>query len=272
MCVCAKGIHKYIQTMKLNAFYIAEQINLKALRQTFSGALLLENSSELFYRIDDSAWCYVFDYGVVAFANMSDVDQSRQLAYLQTFLSNPLPEPLQEHLDLLHTPDQALDFGFDQLRTPRLDDDIIRVALLNTAQSAALDYYNQRAEVLLAEIRQLTQQMEEKGAINTSRKNMVRYIGRALNQKNRIVENLYIFDSPELTWEDENLDRVHRGLERMFELKSRFREVEYTYKVVEDNLAVLREFYLHAESSRMEWIIIILILIEVFDLLISKFV
>ena len=258
--------------MKLNAFYIAEQIDLKALRQTFSGTLLLENSSELFYRVDAAAWFYAFDYGVVAFANMSDLDQSRQLVYLQTFLSNPLQEPLQEHLDLLHDPNQALEFSFDQFRTPRLDDDIIRVALLNTAQSAALDFYNQRAEALMAEIRQMTRQMEDKGAINTSRKNMVRYIGRALNQKNRIVENLYIFDSPELIWEDENLDRIHRGLERMFELKSRFREVEYTYKVVEDNLAVLRELYLHAESSRMEWIIIILILIEVFDLLLSKFI
>jgi len=34
---------------------------------------------------------------------------------------------------------------------------------------------------------------------------------------------------------------------------------------------VFRELYLHRESSKLEWIIIILICIEVIDLFVSKF-
>jgi required for meiotic nuclear division protein 1 len=39
---------------------------------------------------------------------------------------------------------------------------------------------------------------------------------------------------------------------------------------VEDNLAVFRELYMHRESSQLEWIIIILICIEVAEMLITK--
>jgi uncharacterized Rmd1/YagE family protein len=133
-----------------------------------------------------------------------------------------------------------------------------------------MDFYTQRAQEQLTEIQRFTKQMETEGTIHISRKNMVRFIGKALNNKNRIVENLFIFDSPDLAWDDEYLDRIHRGMARTFEIQLRFKELEYNFKVIEDNLSVFRDFFLHRESSKLEWIIIALICIEVFDLIMSK--
>jgi len=147
----------------------------------------------------------------------------------------------------------------------------MKSAMLNTAHSVAMDFYSQRVHELLYEINRFTTEMEMEGSISISRKNMLRFIGRTLNSKNRIVENLFIFDSPDTTWDDEYLDKIHRGLARTFELQIRFKEIEYTFKVVEDNLSVFRELYLHRESSKLEWIIIVLICIEVFDLILGKF-
>ncbi|MCC6460461.1 MAG: RMD1 family protein, partial [Saprospiraceae bacterium] len=165
---------------------------------------------------------------------------------------------------------EPLTFNFNSLIAPRLSDDLVRVAMLNLAQSVAMDFYAQRAQILLSEIRGFTNQMEMEGNIRISRKNMLRFIGRTLNNKNKVIENLYVFDGPDLTWEDEYLDRVHRGLSRTFELSTRFKEIEYTFKIIDDNLSVFRELFLHRESSKLEWIIIALICIEVFDLIISK--
>lgn len=256
--------------MKITAFYIAEQLNLKRLKEAYAGSLLAENPSELFYRVDEDRYFYAFDYGAVVFTNMSDTDVSKNLALLQQFCERPLAEKPREDFEILHHPESQLSFNFGSLAVPRLDQEVIKIAMLNVAHSVALDFYSQRAHELLSEIQRIADQMESEGAIRISRSNMLRFIGRMLNSKNRIVENLFIFDGPDLAWEDEYLDRIHRGLARTFETQTRFKEIEYTFKVVEDNLSVFRELFLHRESSRLEWIIIALICIEVIDLIISK--
>ncbi|HCM75299.1 MAG TPA: hypothetical protein DIS90_02885, partial [Cytophagales bacterium] len=62
-----------------------------------------------------------------------------------------------------------------------------------------------------------------------------------------------------------------QNLMKYFDLRVRFTEVEYTLRIIKDNLAVFREISSQRESNTMELIIIILILFEVFDLIISKF-
>ncbi|MFN0035965.1 MAG: RMD1 family protein [Saprospiraceae bacterium] len=256
--------------MKVIAFYIAEGIRLKALKEAYTGSLLQENPFELFYRVDADRYFYVFDYGAVVFANMGDTDMSKNLALLQPMCLRPLADKIRDDFEIVLRPGEPLHFGFDSLTCPRITEDVAKIAMMNVAHSVSMDYYAQRADELLAEINHFTHQMEHEGTISISRSNMIKFIGRMLNSKNRIIENLFIFDSPDLAWDDEYLDRIHHGLARTFEIQSRFKEIEYTFKVIEDNLSVFRELYLHRESSKLEWIIIALICIEVADLIWGK--
>jgi uncharacterized Rmd1/YagE family protein len=265
-----KPTTKHEFAMKISAFYIAEGIRLKELKEAYAGSLLQENPYELFYRVDESSYFYVFDYGAVVFANMDDTDMSKNLALLQPMCLRPLPEKIRENFEILLKPNEPLHVGFNSLTCPKMTEDVAKIAMMNVAHSVSMDFYTRRAEELLAEIHVFTNQMEHEGAIQISRSNMIRFIGRMLNSKNRIIENLFIFDSPDLTWDDEYLDKIHHGLARTFDIQSRFKEVEYTFKVIEDNLSVFRELYLHRESSKLEWIIIVLICIEVFDLIWGK--
>lgn len=256
--------------MRLSAYYIAEQIQLPQLRQAYAGTPLTEHPSELFYAVEEDQYLYIFDFGVVVAANMADVDISKNLMFITQFARNAFEQKITDDFEIEHRPGGALKFRFDSLVVPQLDDSVVKIAMFNLAQSVALDYYTQRAQTLLSEVRRFAEEMETRGGISISRRNMIRFIGRTLNGKNKIIENLYIFDSPDVTWDDEYLDQVHRGLGRTLELQSRFKEVEYTFKIVEDNLSVFREIYMHRENKQLEWIIIILICIEVADLLISK--
>ncbi|MFZ4634267.1 MAG: RMD1 family protein [Saprospiraceae bacterium] len=256
--------------MKIIAYHIGEAINLKRLRESYSGLMLVENASVLLYRVDDDQFACFFDYGAVVFANMSDVDISKNLLLLESFCENPLAEKLRDDIELIHKPKSDLEMHFDNLQVPVLNEKVIEIVMLNLAHSVALDFYSQRGQTLLSEIRVLTGQLAEEGRITIGRKNMLKFIGRSLNNKNRIVENLFIFDTPDLVWDDEYLNAVHRALARNMEIQTRFREVEFTFKVVEDNLAVYREVNLHRESNNLEWIIIALICIEVIDLFVSK--
>jgi required for meiotic nuclear division protein 1 len=258
--------------MKISAFYIAEQLNLKKLKEAYAGTLQQETQYELFYLVDNDKYFYAFDYGAVVFANMTDTDISQNLGLLQAFCSNPLPEKIRDDFEVTEEEGKPLTFNFNNLLVPKLDESVAKIVMLNTAHSVTMDFYAERAETLLTEVHKFTNQMEDKGTIEISRINMVKFIGRMLNNKNKIIENLFLFDQPDITWDDEYLDKIHRGLVRTFDLQSRFKEIEYTFKIIEDNLSVFRELFMHRESSKLEWIIIVLICIEVADLLISKLI
>ena len=148
---------------------------------------------------------------------------------------------------------------------------MIVMIMLNLAQSVALDHYNHVTEGLLDEVKGFTRELGSKGKLSMNRLSMMKFIGRALVTKNEIADNVYIFDAPDLVWDDEFLDKLHRGLQKQLDLRIRFSEIEYTLRTISENLDTFREIYNQRENSLLEWIIIALILVEVFDLFISKF-
>ena len=73
-------------------------------------------------------------------------------------------------------------------------------------------------------------------------------------------------------WEDQELDRLDKGLKQIFDLKERYRNIKEQGVVIKENLSLFMNIMDHRESSRLEWIIIILILVEVVDLFIMRLI
>jgi uncharacterized Rmd1/YagE family protein len=86
-----------------------------------------------------------------------------------------------------------------------------------------------------------------------------------LKIKNQISENLYIFDSPDITWENEALNKLNASLKQTFDLKDRYRYIHERVGILKEDLELFKDIMDHRESSKLEWIIILLILVEVVD-------
>jgi len=106
--------------------------------------------------------------------------------------------------------------------------------------------------------------------LNISGIKLKKFIGKVLNIKNQISENLYIFDEPESTWENEQLNRLNLELKQTFDLKIRYRNIHEQLGIIKENLELFKDIWDHRESSRLEWVIIILILVEVLDLFVFR--
>jgi uncharacterized Rmd1/YagE family protein len=256
--------------MKLTAIRVAAQIDIKAIKTHLELKPLAESSAELFYGLGTYKFQHYFNYGVIVFSDYSDDEIKISVKAIQSCLRSPAPNWLRETSEISLAAPATLQFDFNQVVVDRLDAKVIRIAMLNLAQSVALDYYHEVSENLLAEVKVFANNLETTGKLKISRTNMMKFIGRALNTQNDIADNIYIFDAPEQVWEDEYLDKLHQGLIKHYDLRTRFSEIEYTLRIIEDNLSVFREISHQRESSILEWIIIILILVEVFDLIISK--
>lgn len=258
------------QTVKLSAILMANQLDIKGIKAFLEIKPLADSSSELFYSFSGNKYQCYFNYGVIVFAGYTEDEMKWAIKAIAPYQRNPIPQWMRDDHELKVEESGKLTFEFDEVITSRLDDKVIRITMVNLAQSVALDYYHNVSENLLTEVKGFANQLEQTGKLKISRKNMMRFIGKALNTQNDIAENIYIFDSPELVWDDEYLDDLHRGLSKHFDLRVRYNEIDYMLRIIEDNLSIFREIIHQRESSILEIIIITLILVEVFDMIITK--
>lgn len=252
------------------AYQVAENIYIKKFKAEYTGDLINSTSFELFYKYN-TGYIYVLNYGVVVFANIEEIYRSTFIKLLKDYCENPLEKRHSEDFNIYESQEKSPVFSYNTLSVPKIDDNLIRIAMLQVAQSTALDFYLERSQQLFDETAKLTNQLEKHGKLLITRKNLLQFIGKTLNTKNRIIDSLYVFDADPLVWEDELLGNVNAGLAKMFDIHTRFKELEYMLKNVESNLSTFIELNDTNTSHRLEWIIIILILFEVFHLIFSWF-
>ncbi len=256
--------------IRIFAYQIAENTNIKKFKNEYTGLLINSNSFELFYKYKEG-YVFVLNYGVVVFANVSDIQRSEFISLLTKYCVNHLENRLLEDFIIEKKETPLPEFSYNSLSVSEINDDVIRIAMLQVAQSLALDFYQETAQQLFDDTVHLTNQLETLGRLKISKRKLLKFIGKTLNTKNRIIDNLYIYDTPSMVWEDEFLGKVNDGLTKTFDISIRFKELEYMLKRVESNLAVFVELTNAKESKRLEWIVIILIFIEILHLFLNRF-
>ncbi|TNJ43851.1 RMD1 family protein [Tamlana fucoidanivorans] len=252
------------------AYQVASAINIKTSKQQLPWQLLFQDSDELYYKSSNNQFVYIFQYGMVCFFNMTSAEIEMALKEITPFCSHYFSEKLSDSVQVF-VKSGILKVQFDSVILPSLDQEMIRLVMLNASQSVALNRYSEITEELLIETNKHTLYLEEKGKLDISGHKLKRFIGKVLNIKNKISENLYIFDSPDITWENEALNRLNLDLKRSFDLKDRYRLIHDRIEIIKENLELFKDIMDHKESSLLEWIIIILIVIEVLDLFVVKF-
>ncbi|WP_417853839.1 RMD1 family protein [Xanthomarina gelatinilytica] len=252
------------------AYQVANTIQIKTCKQQLPWQLLFQDSDELFYKSSKDSFIYIFHYGLVCFFNMVPAEIEKAFMDIKPFCDPFFTKKNSEEIPIYIQPN-TLKVQFDHVVLPELNQEMIRLVMLNTSQSVALNGYSEITEELLMETNKHTKYLENKGKLDISGNKLKRFIGKVLNIKNRILENLYIFDSPVITWENEQLNKLNTDLKQTFDLKDRYRLIHDRIEIIKENLELFKDIMDHKESSRLEWVIIILIVIEVVDMFIAKF-
>ena len=255
--------------LKVISFQIADSIDIKLIKSAFPAVIHYSDADELFYVIEKNKYLYVFKYGIICFLGYSETEMAAFFQVIGPYSKNLFEQRLSDEFDI-ETESPAINYGYNKIEIPSPDIDELRLIMLNVSQSVALDYYNQQTNTLLEETNSYTQMLERKGRINLSGVRLKKYIGRTLNLKNRISANLYIFDSPEETWENENLNKLDIGLKKTFDLQARFRTIQEGLGIVKENMELFKDMLQNRNSLTLEWVVIILILVEVINILIGK--
>ncbi len=256
--------------LKVLSYQVSDSIDIKSFRASFKEDIYHSDADELFYNTGQETLVYVFKYGVVCFLNYTERETHSYLEKITPFCKNLFDPKLSEEFEV-DTNSRENKFGYNKIEIINSDIETLRLIMLNVSQSVALDYYSEQTNRLQEETSYHIQNLERKGRLDISGTNLKKFIGKTLNLKNRISENLYIFDSPPEAWENENLNKIDLELKRTFDLQERFRDIREGLEIVKENLELFKDLLQYRNSTFLEWIIIILVFLEVLNLLIDKF-
>jgi len=254
---------------KVVSYQAADFIDVKNVRQAVTGNLLYKDATELFYEMNFGRYLYVFRYGVISFFNYSSDEISSFFEIIRPYCRNFFTPDFNDEL-IVETKAAENRISHNKIEINNENPEVLRMIMLNVSQSVTLDYYSDQTEKLLEETNSYTQLLARRGRLIISGRKLKKFIGKTLLLKNRIAENLYIFDSPPETWENEQLDRLHNELKKNFDLQDRFRDVSEGLQIVKDNLELFKDILQYRTSLLLEWIVIILIAVEVINFFLGK--
>ena len=251
--------------IRIEAVQIAELFNIKKFRAEFRAEAYSGSTSEVFYALTETnRYLYVFDYGVVVFANYDAVAKSEFIQFIKNYATTFVDLDLSEEYRIIT--DEKINKVLvknDYVTVPQIDSSLLRIVMLNIGQSVALEYYEVLTDELITSSKHYILELEHHGKLSISKTNLLKYIGRVLNVKNSIVDNLYILDDPNLVWDNEELNLLNRQLKVNFDINTRFKDLDYRLQIVENNLTLFTDVLNVRESSRLEWVVIILIALEI---------
>jgi uncharacterized Rmd1/YagE family protein len=254
----------------ITGYHLGDRLDLKELKNNLAYNCIYADPTELMYEADNHSYIGIFDYGSIVFFGVDNSVQTTIINGVRSILKLDSAELKREIFDVEIDPTASYKVIFDRLIIKEISIDIAKIIMLNIAQSVALDYYIDQATILLRQTQQFSLELEEKGKFSIKGKRLLKYIGRMLNLKNKIAQNIYIFDSPNLTWNDEFLNVINTDLGRELDIKLRHSSLQESLSTVRENLEILKDINQHSHSSTLELIVIALIAVEILNLIIDK--
>lgn len=132
------------------------------------------------------------------------------------------------------------------------------------AQSVKLSTFEELIQKTIEHTKRLPQDLAKKGKIPLSRKDISKKMGEIFIERNFINLHSEILDTPEFFWDYPELEPFYRRTAHYLDVSKRVEVLNKQLNVVHELLEILSTEVNHRHSARLEGVIVLLILIEVF--------
>ncbi len=203
---------------------------------------------------------FYFSYGAVVCWGIAKDSGVQILNYIKDFAEQP-------------TDIETDEFTYSQGETNKIVDDEITLTSLDTltklavshgiAQSVKLGTFENALQKTFALTKNIPEDLAKWGRIPLSRREIRRKMGELYVERNSINMHVDVLDTPEFFWDYPELEPVYRMISNYLEISTRAEVLNHRLDIVHELFEMLGNELNHQHSSRLEWTIICLIIIEV---------
>ena len=205
---------------------------------------------------------WLFDYGVIVCWGVEEEQKLLMLNQLQSFMIDPFKQPEFERY--------SFEIGAESNRMHadhiylHVDDHWSRLAVSHAlAQSVKLGQFESRAQQVIEANEYIPRSLANTGKIPLSRKQLAKLRGVLFSVKSDILLNFNLLDTPEFFWDYSELEPIYALVSRYLDIVSRVNVLNKRLEAIHELLEMLASEQNHTHSSLLEWIIIVLIAVEI---------
>ncbi|KAG8232719.1 hypothetical protein J437_LFUL013312 [Ladona fulva] len=213
---------------------------------------------------------YFYREGSVVMWNISDLESQNILTFLRKYEENSYSETL------VTNECEVMKYTFsDQIKSARLEDEVI---ILNPLEDLQLEKYTFSNAVALSvklgvleasldhyidSIRFVTEDLREGKPVKMSREEVLRKIGQLFALRHMINLSSDLLDTPDFYWDREELEQLYHKMCAYFSIAKRTRVMNEKLNHCMELVELLSSHLNDRHHIRLEWMIIILIMVEV---------
>jgi len=213
----------------------------------------------------DAERVYLYYFGGVVFLNCSGDIIARFLDSIPQYaesLKGQIRLPYREEYRLEIDPEREPAIANDCAVMPRYNLAFLDIICFVIAKSVALERIEERIDVVFDEVEGLIANLG-KGRLELPDRDMARLASSILSFKFTSIAHIMVLDKPDITWDNPEADRLYTTMAGLFELNQRYLEIKHKSETLLDMTDVFSGLSHARRSARLEWIIIILIAIEI---------
>lgn len=256
------------KNVPVRALLVGERINVRALEK---GPHL--DIAPLTLSAGTDGVVVVLRYGAVVMFNMQPMEQATFLEGLKTMVSGHLEEPEAEETEIKVTASgtERVDTeGAIHLRHITLEHLELVAEILG--KSVVLGFYERQVAGVFDRVEPLAAGLGAAGRGHAQMRQLLRQIGDVLLMQHRMVGRVEVDEKPDLLWDTPELERLYARLADEYELTDRARALERKLAVISQTASTSLELINNRRSLRVEWYIVILIVVEILLTLLDLFV
>lgn len=210
----------------------------------------------------DEGEAFIFDYGVVVFWGVAENSKQSLLSKIQPYVVDYREAADFEQYTF------AKDREIIKMHADKIffanEDPLERLAVSHAlAQSVKLAEFERVAQGVIHEHEYIPVALAKTGKVPLNRKQIAKSRGVLFSARGDILLNFSLLDTPEFFWDYPELEPLYTVVSKYLDVVARINVLNKKLETIHELLDMLASEQNHKHSSLLEWIIIILIALEI---------
>lgn len=209
---------------------------------------------------------FIFDYGVIIMWGYTVKEEQAFLDDLAKFESEKLSS---EDIQV-----EEFNYYITKSYQPRIYNDFITLRDDNNymlklsishalAQSVKISLFEELVDNTIEDTQDIPQQIAQTGKVEMNRDEIMKSIGELFILRININLHGSVLDSPELMWAEPHLEPIYQATRGYLEINQRVELLNQRLEVISDLLQMLKEQLGHSHEENLEFIVVVLVGVEV---------